>query len=211
MHSTRQAIIDKLKQRQQATINELAGLVGVKPVTVRHHLHTLQAEGLVDAEERRQPVGRPLYIYRLTEQAQALFPQKYHRLAERLLDQLKETLSPEAVQQLMNSLADSLADDVREEFERLTPQQRMERLIDRLEQEGFLAHWRQTNDGLQLIEYHCPYYLVGQRHPEICQIDETLIRVAMDAEVEKEACLLDGDSACTFVLSTAPDPVKPNP
>jgi predicted ArsR family transcriptional regulator len=118
------------------------------------------------------------------------------------------------VQQLIGALADSLAHEVRPEFENLPLEKRMARLIDLLGQEGFLARWQHTEEGLQLIEYHCPYYLVGQRHREICQIDETLIRVAMDAEVEKGACLLDGDAVCTFVLldgqdEDALDPAKP--
>ena len=41
-----------------------------------------------------------------------------------------------------------------------------------------------------------------QRHPDICQIDEELIRVALKAQVAKEACLLTGDPACKFVLTS---------
>ena len=64
-----------------------------------------------------------------------------------------------------------------------------------------MAQWRRTDAGVELVEYHCPYYAVGQRHPEICQIDEELIRVALKAQVAKEACLLTGDPACKFVLT----------
>jgi predicted ArsR family transcriptional regulator len=76
----------------------------------------------------------------------------------------------------------------------------MVHLIEVLTQEGFLAKWQQTDDGLQLVKYHCPYYRVSQHHPEVCQIGEVLIQVAMNADVEKEACVLTGDSVCRFVL-----------
>lgn len=200
MQSTRKAVLEALKMAGQATVNELAEFVGVKTVTVRHHLGALQAEGLVEAEERRQSVGRPAHIYSLTEEAQSLFPQKYHRLVDLLLDQLKKEWPAATVEALITSLADQLADDLRNEFEDLPQEERMARLIDTLAQEGFMAKWQQTDDGLQLVEYHCPYFLIGQRHPEICQIDEVLIRVVLDADVEKEACVLTGDPVCKFVL-----------
>lgn len=199
-HSTRRATLEALRAVGQATVGQLAEIVGVKDITIRHHLTGLQAEGLVEVEERRQAVGRPLHVYRLTEQAESLFPQKYHVLVERLLDQVKSNLPPETVEMLINSLAQSLAEDVRREFERVPAAKRMSRLIEFLAREGFLAQWQRTTDGLQLVEYHCPYYFVGQRHPEICQIDEAMIRVALNSEVAKEACLLSGDPACKFVL-----------
>ena len=201
IHTTRRSVLDALRASGQASINELADTIGVKAITIRHHLNALQAEGLVEVEEKRQSVGRPLHVYRLTAQADSLFPQKYHELAERLLDQVKQTFPPETVETLINSLATSLAEDVRREFESLPTEERQRRLIDRLAQEGFLARWRHGTDGLELVEYHCPYFRVGQRHPEICQIDETLIRVAMNSDVSKEACLLSGDPACTFVIT----------
>ncbi len=105
--STRKAIIEALKSVGQATVNQLAKMVGVKSITVRHHLNGLMAEGLIEQQEKRQTVGRPLHVYSLTEQAESLFPHQYHRLVERLLDQVKEKLPPETIQMLMNSLASS--------------------------------------------------------------------------------------------------------
>ncbi len=208
IHTTRRAVLDALRAAGQATINQLAASVGVKAITIRHHLSALQAEGLVEVEEKRQTVGRPVHLYRLTSQADDLFPQRYHELVERLLDQVKQTFPPETVEMLINSLAASVADNVRLEFQQLPPEERQRHLIDLLAREGFMARWRHTEDGMELVEYHCPYYRVGQRHPEICRIDETLIRVAMNSDVAKEACLLSGDPACTFVITSGQNEVS---
>jgi len=201
LHNTRRAVLEALRSAGMATVAELAEIVGVKAITIRHHLNALLAEGLVEAEEKRQTVGRPIYVYHLTADAENLFPQKYHQLVERLLDQVKLSLPPETVEMLIKSLATSLAEEFRMEFENLPEPDRLNRLIDLLAREGFMAKWRRTEAGVELVEYHCPYYAVGQRHPEICQIDEELIRVALKAQVAKEACLLTGDPACKFVLT----------
>jgi predicted ArsR family transcriptional regulator len=199
-NTTRQAVIEALKATGQATVSQISQMVGVKAITVRHHLNVLLAEGLIEQQEKRQTIGRPIHVYCLSERAESLFPHQYHRLVERLLDQVKEKLPPETIQMLMNSLASSLVGDLRRELEQVPVEARMSRLVALLAQEGFLAEWERSEKGLRLIEYHCPYYFIGQRYPEICQIDETLIRLAMGAEVAKETCLLAGDSACEFVL-----------
>jgi DeoR family suf operon transcriptional repressor len=200
MSHTRQAIVDTLKMMQYATVNELAGAVGVKPVTVRHHLNALQAEGLAASRERRQPVGRPIHVYFLTEKADGMFSQKYRVLVERLLDQLKTRLPEPAFKALIADLAGALADEFRGELARLPQQARMNRLIEILEREGFIAEWQITEDGIRLVEHHCPYYHIGQRHPELCQIDHALIHIAMGRGVEQASCMLEGDRACTFLL-----------
>ena len=85
LHTTRRSVLEALRSAGTATVAQLAEMVGVKGITIRHHLNALLAEGLVDAEEKRQAVGRPIYMYRLTTEAENLFPQKYHQLVERLL------------------------------------------------------------------------------------------------------------------------------
>jgi predicted ArsR family transcriptional regulator len=65
MHPTRQAIVRALKLRGHTTVNDLADLVGIKAITVRHHLHSLQADGFIEMSEHRQSVGRPLHYYSL--------------------------------------------------------------------------------------------------------------------------------------------------
>ena len=201
MTSTRDAVLEALKAAGRATVNQLAEKVGVKAVTVRHHLNVLLADGLVAIEERRQPVGRPIHVYYLTEKAENLFPQRYRALVERLLDQLKGQLPPEVFRQIIADLAMAIARDLQKELENLPPHERRERLIEVLAQEGFMAEWRHNGDTIELVEYHCPYYHVGQRHPEVCQIDETLIRIVVGTDVEKDKCLLTGDQVCTFVLA----------
>lgn len=201
MRGTRQEIIEALKERGRASIIDLAEAVDVKPVTVRHHLNALQADGLLEVEEERQSVGRPRHIYSLSEAGQSLFPQKYHLLVERMLDQMKDTSSEEMAALFLQQLGEQVADGVRAEIEKLPVEEQLARLVDVLSDEGFMAQWERTGDTIRLTEYNCPYYFVGQRHPEVCTIDETIIRIALDADVEKSSCLLYGDHACTFEVA----------
>ena len=47
MKSTRERILRSLLHHPRSTINVLADEIGINPISVRHHLTNLQAEGLI--------------------------------------------------------------------------------------------------------------------------------------------------------------------
>ncbi|MEP7285671.1 MAG: ArsR family transcriptional regulator [Chloroflexota bacterium] len=200
MHDTRSQVLEAIKSQQQATVTSLANTLGLSPISVRHHLTSLQAEGLVQVEIDRQGVGRPRHLYSLTEAALRLFPNKYHVLAERLLDQLKATLSPDAVGTIIDGLAAGVAARYGAMPQQSTLKERLQHLVEILGEEGFMAQVQQVGGNSVLAELNCPYLYVGQRHPEICQIDRALIRSVLGANVQQTSCVLHGDRSCTFSL-----------
>ena len=83
--NTRERVLRTLLARERCTINELAEAVEINPISVRHHIVKLEAEGLVTSEEERHGVGRPRRLYFLTEGGHEQFPTRYIRLTMRLL------------------------------------------------------------------------------------------------------------------------------
>ena len=59
--TTRDIILHTIKSSPQSTVEELAGAADISPVTVRHHLNALQAEGTIESATIRRKVGRPYY------------------------------------------------------------------------------------------------------------------------------------------------------
>lgn len=200
MEGTRWAILNALKVWGRATVNDLADSAGVKPITVRHHLKTLSAEGLIVTESERQQVGRPHHIYSLTEKAQSLFPHKYHMLVERLLKQIKGALPPGMVETFLDQIGMAIAQEIGPELEHLSLEERLAAVSQILSSEGYMARWERDDDAIRVIEHHCPYYLISRDHPEICRIGETLMRTVLNADVSKDSCLVDGDECCTFLI-----------
>jgi DeoR family transcriptional regulator, suf operon transcriptional repressor len=196
MHTTRKAILASLKTLDRATVSDLANAVGVKAVTIRHHLTALLADGLIHMEEQRQALGRPVHVYRLSDKGWAMFPQQ-RSLVRGVLDQLNASGGASG---LIETISEGIAEDIRKMFANLPPGQRMRELIKLLAREGFSAEWQRSDDGLRLVEHQCPYYDFGHEHPELCQIDETMIRAALEVDVQKIACLLSGDQVCIYRL-----------
>jgi len=201
MEGTRWAILNALKVLGRATVVQLADSVGVKPITARHHLNSLIASGLITVTAVRQRVGRPHHVYSLTDAAQSLFPQTYHMLAERLLEQLKDALPPETVTQMLDQIAMAIVKDIEPGLENRPLEERLAAVAQILSGEGYMAQWERDADAIRVIEHHCPYFLISRDHPEICRIGETLMRTVLHADVTRDACLINGDACCTFRIT----------
>lgn len=201
--STREIILDAIKQSNEATVESLANVADVSPVTVRHHLNSLQAEGLLETRSIRRKVGRPYYVYSLSDQGHELFPQRYMRLSSRLLDELKANFPAGTVDIIFDNVVQQIVDDHRKDFDHLSVEQRLDYLVGLLADEGFLATWESSDDKYVLIEYSCPYYSVAQKHDEICTLDRRLVQIVLDTDVEQESCMLHGDSRCQFTFSVS--------
>ncbi len=202
MATTRDLVLKTLLTRQNCTIKELAEAVGINPISVRHHVTKLEASGLVASDEHRHGVGRPRRIYFLTENGVEQFPTRYLNLTNRLLSQLKDTLPDSLVDRLFKQIAEDLLDEYAPDLdlETLSLKERLDALQELLRKAGFSIHWEQK-DGEYLIQgTSCPYYHVGQIHPEICTVDEALISNVLAVPVEKINCILNGDPYCTYIV-----------
>lgn len=205
--TTRDLIKKTLLTQQRCTINDLAEAAGINPISVRHHVAKLEASGMVQSEEERHGVGRPHRVYFLTEKGMEEFPTRYLQLTVRLLEQLKETLPQQMVDKLFAQMADDLIKDYANQFDMdgLPMEERLDIVQELLRTEGFTMEWEREDDNYLIREVNCPYYHVGQSHPEVCVVDQSLISSVLSVPVEKIKCVLDGDSLCTYVVNTTED------
>lgn len=200
MKSTRERIMQTLLANPRSTIIDLARVVGINAISVRHHLSSLQAESLVSAEEERHGVGRPRLVYSLTEQGLERFPTRYFRLTNRLLDQLKDTLPAPAVEKIFTAMAESLAKEHSAGLEDMNTEQRLNLIKELLASEGFQVEWHTDEENIHIRETTCPYFHVGQEHPEVCAVDQTLISSVLQVPAEKVQCVLKGDTSCAYII-----------
>ena len=200
MAKTRDKILQALLRKPASTINDLAEAVGINPISVRHHLNNLQASGLISAQEERHGVGRPRLIYTLTEEGTEKFPTRYLRLTSRLLSQLKETLPNPMVKELFSQVAINLAEEYTDQLEDLNVEERLDAIKELLSLEGFTVEWEKMGEQYHIHEISCPYHKVGESHPEICSMDQTLISQMLALPTEQVQCILNGDERCTYVV-----------
>lgn len=204
MSSTRDLVLEQLRNAPRCTINDLAEAVKINPVSVRHHISRMQAQGLVDSAEERHGVGRPRRVYFLTQAGREHFPTHTIRFTNHLLAEIKEHLPADEYSGLFVRMAESISERYADkDLSDLGMAQRLSLLQECLNNEGFLAQVEQTEDEIVIRESGCPYYHVGQTHREVCGIDKALISRILAVEPRRSSCLLSGDSHCTYVVPLA--------
>ena len=129
---TREIIVRTLKSQGKCTVNDLAEAAEVSPVSVRHHITALQANNLVRAEEVKHGVGRPYHVFSLTEKAFELYPGRYFKLTNRLLDEIKDHVSEELISELFTGVANAMATQYASQLQGLTLEERLPRLMEML-------------------------------------------------------------------------------
>jgi DeoR family transcriptional regulator, suf operon transcriptional repressor len=205
MTDTRQAILEYLHEKGAADVNELAEALGLSPVTIHYHINVLQRDGLLEARPVRQGVGRPRNVFTLRDTAFEKFPQGYHRLSDRLLDVLKSRMTEADIQALFEGIGAEIAAEHAASWQGKTLEQKIGLLVGLLGEEGFMSRLEKIGaDHFVLTQVNCPYQYVAARHPEVCELDLQLMNSALGTAVQREACVANGDAACTFHIKSQP-------
>lgn len=198
MQPTRWEITQILKRKGQAKVDELAGALGVTPMAVRLHLVVLERDGLVEKTPVREGAGRPALVYRLTEQAEEVFPKSYDALAELLIDAVKSRLGPDTARDVWSEVVQNLVDKYQTRISGLSLDEKLNALTSILSENGADATWEKTDSGYLLHESNCLYYRVAKRHPEVCSLDGDLLEGLLNVKVERLGCMVGGAHRCTY-------------
>jgi len=204
LHAVRKHILELLKERDGATVAELAESLNMAPVSVRHHLDILQGDNLITVErlERKGNVGRPQQVYALTAIANEHFPDNFAALAAGLVRQLKRVLPPEEVESAFKALAQDFAGKMQPTLTDLPIEQRLVEVTRFLNERGYLARWEvdeSSGDGGYLLhKCNCPYAGVSDEHNELCLMDQALINELMGESCQRTQSMAAQAHCCTY-------------
>lgn len=206
MQSTRREILMTLKKRGGLTADELSEVLGITAMGVRRHLMTLERDGLVQYTPVQRGVGRPSYVYSLTELADDLFTKNYDQFANELLNILRMVDGDDKIEQLfairMERLEASIAPHM---AGRDLPEQVAE--LARIQTEkGYLAEWEQLDDGsLALVEHNCAIAKIADTCNFACDYEMQLLNNLLDAdEIVREDHIAGGDISCRYRIMAKP-------
>jgi predicted ArsR family transcriptional regulator len=201
VQQTRQLILNYLKEHGQATVDELAEMLKLTTVTVRHHLDILRREELVSEPvvRRRASPGRPQYAFALTAKASAHFPKHYDSLAANVLAELKAQ-TPRAVNVIFEGVAGRFAAEATPPAPGDSIPKRLNRAIAFLNERGYVAHWEKSEKGYVLHTNNCPYAGLPDEHPELCGMDSALVSRLLGLPVECAGRLAEGAGSCAYLV-----------
>jgi predicted ArsR family transcriptional regulator len=202
LQSTRERILNILKERGQATVDSLSQELGLTAVTIRHHLDILRGEGLIASPfiRRRKTPGRPQYVYTLADKSASFFPKRYGQLTKLILDELRSHLSPAEMEQVMRNIGERIASQTdlskKDGFET-----RIIAVTDFLNELGYMARWEKQDDGDYALHVaNCPYEAVSHQDHQICTIDMTLLTCLLGTSPQRISWSAQGDQDCGYLI-----------
>ena len=200
---TRRAIVKLLKTEGPLGSAQLAEHLGLTAMAVRLHLYALQSEGMVTAEDRPVPVGRPAKFWRLTREADRHFPEAYAELSVALIDAMQETFGVEGLNRVLVSRCARQREEYAKRIRAADPlEKRLKELAQVRTEEGYMAEVRAEGEGggFLLVENHCPICAAANACQGFCSTELDLFRTVLGASVEVERVehIVSGDQRCAY-------------
>jgi len=211
--SARLSILRLIQRKGEATVKELEQELGRTTTAVREQLTALQADGYITATrvKVKGELGRPYFIYALTDKGQELFPKEYGDLTNLLLEEILELDGRDKLDLLLQRVSARAGakyaagiDSAQHLLDRL------HNLAALLSEKGLPIEVQQRGNVMTIHAASCPYFAVAQRHREICDMEQRMLGQALGSSVQLTGCVLDGNHGCDFVVGS-PIELAPKP
>ncbi len=202
-------ILLRLKLDGAQTATMLAEQLALSPMAIRQHLQTLLADQWVTYQEEKQPVGRPVKFWRLTDRTQSLFPNHHGELAVSLLQSAARLFGEIGVENLLHHRASQQLQRYQAAMTNCaTWRDRLSVLAELRSQEGYMADIiEQSDNTVLLVENHCSICAAAQECPMLCHSELEVFSALLEPELSLQRVehILAGDRRCAYLI-TPQDP-----
>ncbi|WP_312113390.1 helix-turn-helix transcriptional regulator [Brevibacillus reuszeri] len=199
---TRQNILMLLKKRGSSSVQELSESLKITKVAVRKHLDVLHRDRYVDCQLQRREIGRPIYVYDLTDLADRLFPRHYSEFATELIDEIVEVYGDSYVNLLFDRRMTRTLHAYQKAIAGQDFEKRCKTLASLQDSEGYMVTLEKSSEGSYSLEQaNCPVSQVAARFRQSCQCELTLFTTLLDAHVERTHCMAEGQTKCRYLIT----------
>ena len=175
MVTARQKVLAYLNKTHTASAREISRSLKMSAADVRHHLRVLVSDGRLETMSARphEGRGRPEKVYSIPRAA----------LGDNL-SALSEAIWMESDSVKVEALAKRLAGE--SDFKSQIMSKRLNLVVEKLNQMNYHARWEAGSEGPRILFGHCPYAAIVERHPELCEMDVSLLGLLMSRPVSNE-------------------------
>lgn len=199
MQRTRRQILDCIKLKGPLSIDQLAGQLGVMPVTIRAHVSVLERDQLLQGSEcRTGRAGRPSRVYSLTDQSQEMFPKGYDNLATAILDNVKKLHGDGLVIKVVEKIGEDLANGHPEIAREKNTDGKVKEAVRIMNLEGCIATSEKQRNDYVITAHNCPYLHVAENISEVCGMEVAFLKKALGAPVKLTNSVVSGSVNCVF-------------
>ena len=198
---TRKKIIMLLKKTENMTVAEMSKEIGITSMAVRQHLMSLEKRGIINYTTRKYGIGRPVFLYRLTDKARNFFPKAYASLVMEVLGTIERLDGREKVNRIFQERKDRM---LRERLTALgnngTVEKRVKALSELLDKDGYMVELDASSENFELRQYNCLVHNLIADYPEACAFELELYRELLGPGVQRTDCQRDGSPSCVYSI-----------
>jgi len=197
--STRGKIVTALRGRRGSSAFDLAAEFGLSPNAIRQQLVILERDGLVAGQRVRRGKTKPTVEYALTSEADRLFPQRYDKMLNAVLREVRASGGDGAVQAIFAGMGKRSAERLKDVIDPAQPAPERARELTRvLRASGVDAEVVPSGEGFAITEHSCPYAKTVAEHPEVCSVIHTIMHEVVSPGIKQTESLATGGSECRF-------------
>jgi predicted ArsR family transcriptional regulator len=200
-------LLDLLKRRGPSTLAELERVSGLARESVRDHLRSLAALGLVERSEvRRAGPGRPPLEYRLSARGESLFPRREGELLAELAAFLLAEGGEEQLARFFAARTEARRGPLQARVAGLAGIERVREVARILDEQGFLAEVEELpggNGACRLRLCHCPLADLVRVSRLPCRAELALVGELLGEAPRREEFMPEGAICCTYQLKGA--------
>ncbi len=196
---TREKIIMLLKTTGPMSVDELSRELNITSMGIRQHLLSLERKGLISYITKRQGIGRPAFLYKLTEEANNLFPKTYHKFVLDMFKDIEKNEGRNKIDDIFKWRKNRLLKETREALsEKKSLKEKIYGLKDIFEPDGYLINIDETDDFYILKQFNCPIYTIALEYNDACKYELQMYKDLLGKEVTREQCMAEGSSSCIY-------------
>lgn len=199
--NTKTRILNSLLVKQEASVQELSEELNVNGISIRHHLKNFEKDGwVVSRESREGQVGRPKFMYSLSNLGMEQFPSSYVEFSLIMVDQLKKMFDQEQMTKFFDEVGAVFAERNRLDRRQRNSPKRLAHVAENLNEQGYIIEIEETDGATTFINYHCPYHHIALSNADICRLDQTMFENLTESDVEIPQTIAQGHTCCKFII-----------
>jgi predicted ArsR family transcriptional regulator len=198
---TREKILILLKKKGPLAIEDLGKELNITSMGIRQHLLSLERRGLIAYSTKRQGIGRPAFMYTLTDNADDLFPKAYPEFLIEAFKDIEKHEGRKKIDDIFKWRKTRILKEMKETLaEAKNMHDRLSSFRDILESKGYFVEIADSNGHFKLQQFNCPIYKIATQFREACVYELQMYKDCLGKEINRKECLADGDLSCTYII-----------
>ncbi|MES5891798.1 MULTISPECIES: DeoR family transcriptional regulator [Bacillus cereus group] len=201
--TTKEEIVQLLKVKGEHTVAELAEVLEITEMAIRRHLSNLEKDELIYSKMLRQHVGRPTYLYGLSQKGEDTFPKEYKQFAIEMLDDLARMGDEKILRYVLQERTKRMEEQLQKKISNQSSlAYKVQEIAAIQEKNGYMVQIKRDGERSFILEkQNCPLKEIAEKFPQVCEDEKDMYkRLFTGANVKTLTNMCVGDCNCSYQI-----------